>query len=105
MVISFENIEIRTICEDTDVAHSTLGSAVAVTLQTRLAELIVAETVKDLLVGDPNELEDEPFYKIELNDGYRLVFCSNHVKPPVMDEKINWAQVTRIKMLKIEKYQ
>ena len=103
MVISFDDKEIRTICEDSDVAHVKLGSSVAISLQTRLSELIVADTVKDLPAGDPGELNDL-CYKIELSEGNRLVFCSNHVKPPTIDGKINWAQVTRIKILKIERY-
>ena len=101
MVLAWENKEIRSICEDTDIAHAKLGSALAISLQTRLSELIAADNITDLPVGDPTEIEYS-CCKIDLIDDRRLIFCSNHVNTPLLQGKINWSQVTRIKILKLE---
>jgi len=100
LVVAWEDKEIRSICLDTDIAHAKLGAAIAVSLQTRLSELIAADNINDLPLGDPAEIDDS-CYKIDLIDGYRLIFCNNHPKPPLRDGKINWVEVTRIKILKI----
>lgn len=103
MVISFNDDDIRTICEDMDIAQSQLGLPAAHILQTRLSEMVVAETVEELPMGKPANA-DNSYLKIELAEGYRLIFCSSHVKTPMIDDKVNWAEVKRIKILKIEKY-
>jgi len=102
--LSFENKEIRKICEDEDIATLRYGSAVAKELQKRLADIDAAKSVNDLIVGQPGEVFKKVYsnYKIDLCDGYRLIFCANPVYIPLLEDKINWPLVRRIKILQIE---
>lgn len=104
MELAFSNKDIRKICEDEDEATSELGFAIGKNLQNRLADLIAATTVRDLLVGNPGEITDssQSTYKIEIGDGFRIIFCPNHKNIPHIGEKIDWDKVTRIKILQIE---
>jgi plasmid maintenance system killer protein len=103
--LAFQNTTIREICEDEDKAKVELGPAIAKALQNRLADLDAAPTVKDLPIGNPSELTGDRLntkYKLDLIDGYRLVFCCNHVKPPMKYDKIDWEKVSHIQILQIE---
>lgn len=107
MEISFQNRDIRTLCEDPDAASIRFGQAVAKDLMSRLADMDAAETIDELVVGNPSELHEDNLsnYKVEFGEGYRLVFCCNHIKNIPLSESgsIDWKRVTRIKILKIEK--
>lgn len=104
MDFSFENKEIRTLCEDMDKAQAQYGHAVAQDLQSRLADLDAATTVNEIMTGRPGKADNSPLgnYKVDLCDGFRLVFCSNHIDPPLANDDIDWGKVTRIRILKIE---
>lgn len=105
MELAFESRWLRTICETEAQAKSELGNSVAEVLKHRLADLRAATSVKDLLAGRPRVLDgsEGKHMVVDLADGYRLVFKSNHINRPndPVDE-INWAQVTRIKILRID---
>jgi plasmid maintenance system killer protein len=105
--ISFQDRSIRTLCEDPDAASIRFGQAVAKDLMSRLADIDATDFIEDLVVGNPGELKEDNLYnyKVELGEGYRLIFCCNHVKniPLTENGSIDWKRVTRIKILKIEK--
>lgn len=103
MKFAFEDKKIRTFCEDADKANAEFGHAVAQNLQSRLADLDAATTIKDVMTGQPEKIKDSLNYKVDLGDGFRLVFCCNHINPPLLNGKIDWEQVTYIRLLQIEK--
>lgn len=105
MELSWENTQIRQLCEDEDFAKVKLGPNVAQSLQSRLADLDAASTIEDLVAGNPAEItfKDKPCYKLDLGEAARIVFCASNVKIPLTnDEQINWKKVTRIKIISIE---
>lgn len=90
-------------CEDEDDAKAKYGLAVAKELQTRLADLDAAVSIKDLIAGHPKEIIKSSNYGIDLSDSYKLTFCANHVTNPFINGKIDWQRVSRIKIIEIEK--
>jgi hypothetical protein len=100
--LSFANRAIRMVCEDEDDAKAKFGLAVATELQSRLADLDAALSIKDLLAGRPKEINDTISFQVQLSDGYKLIFSANHVTNPQKDGKIDWELVRRIKITEIE---
>ena len=104
--LAFDTKLIRTTCENEDSAREQYGLEVSTKLKARLADFRAFKHVSELIAGDPQEIKSNPHpvYKVELCDGYRIVFCANHVEPPSSkDGEIMWSQVSRIKILKIDK--
>jgi len=104
--LSFENKDLRLICENEVKAHQKLGNEIASNLKSRLADMRAAESVTDLLVGNPQEIEykDNTAYKIDLSSEKCIIFCSVHSKTPVLSNgKIDWHNVSRVKIISIEK--
>ncbi|QYJ67725.1 hypothetical protein [Flavobacterium litorale] len=103
MILSFENTEIRSICEDESVAIEVLGPDLARKLHARLADLLAVKTVdmlSEIRVGSPQEINDGgnvPKYKISLSPEHILIFCAINV--PV--DKVDWSKVKRVKILEI----
>ena len=103
LVVAFDNKDIRTVCENEDIATENLGST---KLQDRLADIFAATTVRDLLVGSPKETEYEslPAFKIDIEDGIVMFFSPNHVKTPCLqDGQVDWDKVNRVKIIAIQK--
>lgn len=105
MYISFNTKDIRKVCEDDSVAQETLGIPVATRLHGRLSDLNVAKSVFELPVGKPEEFEKGK-YKIDLCDGYILIFGPANTKVPVLENGlVDWSKVDRIKILDITVYE
>jgi hypothetical protein len=99
---SYSNTQIREICENEQHACSKLGTKIALSLQSRLADLSAADSVYELPLGQPKEFEQGVF-KIDLEDNFILIFGANHVSNPTLKNgDIDWASITRIKIIKIE---
>ena len=106
MEFAFLNKEIRNICEDENKAKEDLGEEVARILKIRLADLFAATSVFDIILGDPKELitEGKFEFKVDICNGYQLIFSPNHVKNPLTRKNtIDWLKVNRIKIIKIDK--
>jgi hypothetical protein len=102
---SFENKDLRKLCEDEQAAIEKYGMEISMKLQGRIADITAATTVNDLLAGNPALLDKESNnYKVDLSINHLLVFCSANTKVPQQsDGSINWEKVTRIKILEIQK--
>lgn len=64
-----------------------------------------AASVKELVAGRPREVEvgRQPCFAVDLGDGYRIIFSSNHNTTPLLTSGgVDWARVSRIKILGIE---
>jgi proteic killer suppression protein len=104
--LAFESRRLRTICEMEAEAKSELGEAVAEVLKHRVADLRAATSVKELLAGQPRVLDgsEGKHMAVDLADDWRLVFTSNHInRPKDKADDINWACVTRIRLLRIDR--
>lgn len=105
MEIAFDSRQIRHICEDASKATLTLGANVAGALMDRLADLEAATSVSDIIIGRPRAVQSgaDEFMAVDLCDGQSLVFAANHNIKPIGDNgRIQWHQVTRIKILQIQ---
>jgi proteic killer suppression protein len=103
--IAFAEKSDRQLCENEAIAVRKLGIKVAEKLKRRLADLRAATSVKDIVAGKPQALFEKYKHQIavELCDGYRLIFCSNHNTNPLLEsDEIDWSRVSRIKILRIE---
>ena len=95
------NKSIRQICEDEEFAKKELGEGVASSLQNRLTDLIVANRISEVIVGNP-EVVDEG-YRINLSGDFYLFFCANHIEVRLTkDKRVDWSKVNRIKILRID---
>jgi len=102
--LSFENKELRLICENEKKAKEALGDEIALKLKSRLADMRAVESVTDLLAGNPREIhyENNIAFKIDLSSQECMIFCSVHSKTPVLSTgKIDWHHVSRIKIISI----
>lgn len=102
--IAFESISLRSFCETEAHAIREFGKSVAELLKHRLADMRVATSIKDLIVGRPRELTGANSGQImlELCDGHCVVFCANHTNNPTTSiGAIDWPKVRRIRILYI----
>lgn len=104
MIVAFESKQLRTICEDPDVAVTRLGQEIAHRLRGRVADIRAATNVSDLLVGNPRlQGSSLELLVVDLGDEARMVWKANHVSPRTLpDGNTDWSQVSRVKLLKIE---
>jgi toxin HigB-1 len=101
--IAFAKQSLRRLCENEETARRLLGKNTADKLKSRLADLLAAGAVKDLVAGRPKELPGCNI-SLDLSGGFRLVFCINHSVIPLLadGEHVDWAKVSRIKIISIE---
>ncbi|MEM9538810.1 MAG: type II toxin-antitoxin system RelE/ParE family toxin [Cyanobacteria bacterium P01_E01_bin.42] len=107
MEITFKDKKLKKLCEQHTKATTTLGADGAKKLRTRLADLLAAESVQDLVAGHPHPLKGDRYgqFSVNLSKGKRLVFISaNEPIPQKEDESIDWAQVTKVCIVFIGDY-
>lgn len=91
------------LCEQSTVAQDALGEEIASSLRIRLSELHAAQSIEDLIAGNPrvDPLCDNRMI-LDLADSYRIMFCANHaVNPKDESGDVDWTSVHRIKIIKI----
>jgi hypothetical protein len=104
LVIAFDSLELRAVCEDADKANTELGDATARTLRTRLSDLGAASSPLDLVAGSPRLVTDGDleYMVVDLHGGSRIEFVPNHVNNPRDGtHHIRWEKVGRIKIIGI----
>lgn len=107
MEITFSDGKLQKLCEQSVIAQKKLGEDCARKLQSRLADLDAASTVRDLVAGRPHPLKGDRLgqFALDLQGGKRLVFePSNDPIPYQEDGSIHWAQVTKIRIIFIGDY-
>ncbi len=106
MEIAFETQSLRQLCESETKAQRDLGVRIANDLKRRLADLRAATSVKDLVAGQPRELDGtrSRYFAVDLCEGYHIVFCANHTTVPELESGgVDWSRVSRVKILEIER--
>jgi hypothetical protein len=100
--LGFETEALRDICESEKVAKKKLGAKLADALRRRLSDFQSIESFDELPLAKPKKDSNDRIFK--LPDGWHLVVTGGHGENPILPSgKIDWAQVTRLKILKIEK--
>ena len=105
MVLAFDSKLLRAVCEQAAEAYCRFGPTVAKILHHRLADLRAATVAKDLVAGRPRVLKCTGGQKmaVALCEGHRIVFSANHPSNPKLETgDMDWANVSRIKILDIE---
>jgi toxin HigB-1 len=108
LVLAFDSMSLRAVCEDAAQANTELGPAVAEALRHRLADLRAATSPADLIAGSPRVLHvgAYEYMSVNLTEGFRMVFAPNHVKNPRdAANGIDWTKVSRIKIIEIARCQ
>jgi hypothetical protein len=75
------------------------------TLQHRLADIVAADNVKDLVAGQPQVIQTSSYelFVLRLADNFEVVLKANHNSVPTLENgAVNWAQVTRVQVLSVE---
>lgn len=106
MVLSWETLELRTICEIEEQAIESLGASVAGVLKRRLADLSAYNNLSEVVIGNLRESIDNTgmfLFNMDLTDDYEIIFCCTKDKQPVHDGSIQLDKVKRIKILNITK--
>lgn len=103
MVLAFETLPIRELCESDSVARAELGDERASRLQQRIADLMAAQSLSDLPVGGPDEAPQEaPWHmSLPLDDGHILVAPNHHEPPLTTTGELDLARVSRIRILEV----
>jgi len=107
MEIKFNSPKLQKLCEDTRHARRELGQSCARRLQTRIADILAAQSVFDLPSGNPHPLKGDHKgeFALKLSDGKRLVIVpANNPTPLNEDDTIDWSQVTKISIIYIGDY-
>lgn len=104
MQLAFSQKSIREVCESEKKAKKKFGDEIAQQLIRRLADLRAAESVFELVVGNPRRIDgmSDGYMVIDIIEGVFMVFSANHLRMPMQkDGSTNWAKVSRIKISKI----
>jgi len=101
--LAFQDETIRKVCESTISAKRKLGGAVGQSLHARLSDLKAADSPADLVAWGFAEFDPAANDQliIFLDEDYRIRIASNHKPRPGALDKIDWAKVSRVKILSI----
>ncbi|WP_288392029.1 hypothetical protein [uncultured Herbaspirillum sp.] len=101
--LAFQDEIIRKVCESPISAKRKYGSAVALALHARLADLRAADSPIDLveLGFGKFDVEKDGLMIILLEEQYSVHVISNHRPQPGAPGNLDWSKVTRVKILSI----
>ena len=95
---------LRDICGSKTLAKKRFGAKVADALWRRLADLSSIDSIDEFPLAKPKKNSNSITF--DLPDEWQLVVTGGHGNnPKLATGKIDWTQVTRIKILRIEKRQ
>ncbi|GAB4049452.1 hypothetical protein [Spirosoma litoris] len=104
MEVTYNDPELRLICEDDDVTNEIFSDSIAHAIHKRIADFQAATSLNDIIIGQLTQLDDTTF-RINLTDDYVLYFSSVNKKMTQNAQgEINKESVNRIKLLRIEPY-
>jgi hypothetical protein len=100
MELAFATRDLRTLCENSDVARDVFGTPAADQLKARLADLRASDNLQEFLkLGLPGVGVAKTIVTIELSQGRRMLLKSNH-RPP--GEATEWQRVRRVQVIAID---
>lgn len=102
--VAFQSIKLRSTCESPARAKRELGDLAAAALRRYLADLEAVDAVAELVdmgLGFENCELKVGLIRFELGEG-RYLYCEvNHQHVPMKGEAVDWAQVSRLKIIHI----
>lgn len=102
--VAFRSKELRSTCESPARARRELGDSAATALRRYLADLEAVESISEL-VEMGLEFEDcgsrVGVIRFLLSEGRHLYCEVNHHNVPMNGEAVDWAKVTRLKVIHI----
>ncbi len=104
--LAFQDEKVRQTCESPVSAKRRLGESAASSLRARLADLRAADSPIQLVeLGFATLSQDkETHIVIQVGSGYVLVAAvNNRPEPRLSSGKLDWKQVSRLKILSIER--
>jgi len=105
--IDIPDDRLRALCEHEKTAVKKMGQLCARKLRTRLADIIAAENVRELVAGRPHPLKGNRHgqFALDLHGGVRLVFePANNPVQHHDDGGINWSLATKVRIVYIGDY-
>jgi len=100
--LAFQTKALRDICENEAIAKGKLGVKVADALWRRLSDFQSIDTFDELPFAKPKKNSNNITF--DLPDDWQLVVSGGHGdNPKLASGKIDWARVTRLKIIRIEK--
>jgi proteic killer suppression protein len=105
--ILFADEGLENLCSNQRQQKKQLGVKSAKKLQRRLADLMAAARVGDLVAGRPHPLKNDRAgqFAVDLDGGCRLVFEPAHDPPPSRDDgSIDWDAVATVRIVFIGDY-
>lgn len=102
--IAFQTRELRATCESPTRAKRELGEPASKALRRALADMNAVETAAELLemgLGVENCAQELGVLRFQLSGGLILYCHVNQQSVPMNGEEIDWAQVTRLKVVRI----
>ena len=107
MDILFKDEKLERMCCEEKVAKKKLGTKSAKKLRTRLADLMAADTMADVVFGRPHQLKGDlaGCMGLDLDGGCRLVVeAANEPIPTRDDGGIDWTTVDAVRVVLIGDY-
>jgi len=103
--LAFQDEQLRTVCENTVSAKRKYGKVAGPSIHARLADLRALKSpieFVELGFGSYDETAHDRIV-IFIAGGYRMLALANNRPPPGAPGALDWAQVTRVKILSIER--
>ena len=103
--LAFQDENLRKVCESSISAKRKYGGIAGQSLHARLADLRAADSPAELVAWGFAKFDQAANNRlvIFLDDSYQLCAVANHKPPPGKLGKLDWTQVTRVKILSIER--
>lgn len=102
--IAFQTRELRATCESPTRAKRELGELGSQALRRMLADMKAVETVDELFemgLEIENCTQEHGMLRFQLSEGLGLYCNANQQSVPMNGETIDWAQVTRLRVVRI----
>jgi hypothetical protein len=103
--LAFQDENLRKVCESSISAKRKYGGIAGSSLHARIADIRAATSPAELVEWGFAEFDGAANDQIVifLDDFYRLYAVANHKSPPGKPGQLDWNQVTRVKILSIER--
>ena len=102
MELAFAEKALRDLCASRVRAERRFGAHVAAALRRWLSDLRAVDALDELLVARPYQWGEEGQLAVDVCEGVRLVFVSNHSAMRIDQPEGTAARVSRVKILRIE---
>lgn len=103
--LAFQDEKLRAVCENTVSAKRKYGEVAGPSIHARLADLRAAKSPIEFVELGFGSFDQTAHDRIVISiaGGYRMLAVANNRPPPGAPGALEWAQVTRMKIVSIER--